>query len=114
MNSTTTLVWCLIINHNHEPLGNVFEVEAGRTLASLRKAVKQEAPAKLKDVDPDDLIVLRGTDTTAIVNYDGSDDMYEQVRTAMSFGCKILPSMHKITQLAITDNEVLLIQLPGI
>lgn len=110
----TSPVWCLIIDHNCEPLGRIFDVEPGKNVSSLRRAVKQENPVTLKDVDPAHLTVLRGVDTTAILDYNASDDLNQRVLAALSIGYKELSPQQTIASLAITDEEALLIQLAGV
>lgn len=111
----TISIWCLLTDHEGTPVGGIFEVALEVDIDDLKKAVKKEIPNTLarKGVGIDQLTVLRGKGSGAIIDDFRRDSMCERVHGIMSLGTHRLASNETIADLAITDKEALLIQLPG-
>lgn len=115
-NSTTmtSTVWCLLIDHERTPLGELFEVDPGRNVADLKKAVKREKPARVDHVDPDELVVLKCQGTAVFFDTQSLESLDKQVRRALSLGYRKLLPMETIVSLELGEEEALIIQLPGV
>lgn len=87
----TSTVWCLLIDHERTPLGELFEVDPGRNVADLKKAVKREIP--VLGAQPHELVVLKCEDTAVFFDAQSPESLDEQVHRAISLGYrKLLPT----------------------
>jgi hypothetical protein len=59
--ATTSIVWCLVINHENKPLGNVFSVRIPSTdsVADLKKAIKKKTEPVLNHFAANELCVWK-------------------------------------------------------
>lgn len=112
--TSSSIVWCIVIDHKRAPLGDLFKVKDEVNVADLREAVKRENPADVGDrIDPTDLIVMKCPGTAVFFDPQSTENMDEQVRSALSLGYRRLSPMETIVDLELGEKEALIVQLPG-
>ena len=111
-------LWCLVVEHDMTPLGNLFEVEYddNDSVATLKKKVKEEEkPNDCKNVDADCLIVWQCKEPKLVadVDTDELEDTLKKVNLSDRGKVVELAEATTVISLELCKYEILLVQLPG-
>ena len=111
-------LWCLVVEHDMTPLGNLFEVEYddNDSVATLKKKVKEEEkPNDCKNVDADCLIVWQCKEPKLVVDVDTDEleDTLKKVNLSDRGKVVELAEATTVISLELCKYEILLVQLPG-
>ncbi|KAH9080337.1 hypothetical protein EDB83DRAFT_2338837, partial [Lactarius deliciosus] len=112
-------IWLLLIDHNFQVVGDVFSVDStgDSTIEDLKKKAKEErlGPSRA-DILPADLTVWRCIDPTTTFS---DEDLDPQIlKNQISEACsnkrvKELNVRARVAKLNISENEILVVKLPG-
>ncbi|KAH9080255.1 hypothetical protein EDB83DRAFT_2338141 [Lactarius deliciosus] len=111
-------IWLLLIDHNFQVVGDVFSVDStgDSTIEDLKKKAKEEMPGVLSHIAPLQLIVWRCMDLTTTFS---DEDLDPQIlKNQISEACsnkrvKELNVRARVAKLNISENEILVVKLPG-
>ncbi|KAH9041653.1 hypothetical protein EDB85DRAFT_1371798 [Lactarius pseudohatsudake] len=111
-------IWLLLIDHNFQPIGNVFLVDCtgDDSVYDLTEKVKEERPRALSrtNTDPADLTVWRCMDPITSFNLKDHEVLACQISGVFSRNSvKRLGNRRAIAELNISKNEILFVTLPG-
>ncbi|KAH8981797.1 hypothetical protein EDB92DRAFT_1896341, partial [Lactarius akahatsu] len=113
-------IWLLLIDHNFQVIGDTFPVDStdNDSVYDLKKKAKEERPGAFSrnDTDPADLTVWRCIDPTTTFS---DEDLDPQIlKNQISEACsnkrvKELNVRARVAKLNISENEILVVKLPG-
>jgi hypothetical protein len=107
--ATTGEVWCLLINHEKPPIGDIFYlgISPKTCIAHLKEKVMEKNPTFAKEINPDELVWRCMDRTTAF-------DVNDNEPQALAFSnVERLDTRQKVAGLSIIDSETLLVQMPS-
>ena len=106
-------LWVLLIAHNLEVLGGLFEISTPASIYKFQEIVKEKRPNDTANVDAADLTVWRCTDPTTILDAENAEVLSRRIRDLFSKqNVKKIGARTKIAELNILEGETLLVQLP--
>lgn len=115
---TSTLeAWFILIDHNHKPLSgfDTVRIASDQCVVHLKQAIKAQNLHVPDDVWASNLTVMECAGTV-LDDENGIRALEEQIHAIFSSPEKkvsIIGSRRKIEDLRLTDENVLLIQVPG-
>jgi hypothetical protein len=106
------MVWCLLIDHENEPIGSFFEVATiSKNIAHLKQKVKSMNQLVVQSAEAHQLVVWRCEKGTVLNDTNKRDEIR---RLFSNGGVEMLDSKTAITKLKVLKNETLLLQIPGV
>lgn len=114
--TTTITVWCLLIEHAKNCVGDAFEVDVSSdaSVAKLKERVIEKSP-DLKDIAARNLTVWRCKDTS--VRNESARTLKQRIKSFVfsekSVDVEDVDPEETVGELSLASKEKLLVQVPG-
>ena len=108
-------LWCLVIEHNMKPLGDLFQVECddNDSVAVLKKKVKEEMKPELNDFTANSLTVWQCKDRNVDFDNDDKKIVKSRVQQVLYENVKKLLPRKKLRELELSEEDTLIVEMPG-